>query len=46
MGFEYDKEIGLSTGNYKNLILQIIKISKNNFLKFTGFYKVIEGSEK
>ena len=43
LGFKIDKETGLSSESYKDLIEQIIKIDKSKLIKYSGVYKVLGG---
>ena len=45
LGFKYDKEMGLNSESYKDLIEQVVKIDKSKLIKYSGVYKVI-GSGK
>ena len=45
LGFKSDKETGLSSESYKDLIEQVIKIDNSKLIKYSVVYKVI-GSGK
>ena len=45
LGFKYDKEMGLNSERYKELVEQIIKIDKSELITYSSIYK-IKGSEK
>lgn len=45
LGFKNDKETGLSSESYKDLIEQVIKIDKSKLIKYSGVYKVLGGKE-
>lgn len=46
LGFKNEKETGLSSESYKDLIEQIIKIDKSKLIKYSGVYKVVKGDGK
>ncbi len=45
MGFEYDKEIGLNSESYKELVEQIVKIDKSNLIENSNIYVIKKGDK-
>ena len=45
LGFKYSDEYGLSIGEYRNFIVQVVGVDKSKLIKYSGVYKILGGDK-
>ena len=45
LGFKYSQDYGLSIGEYRDFIMQIVGIDKSKLVKYSSIYKILGGKE-